>query len=358
MTNNVQKDKIRVLIVDDSIVSQRLYKGILAANGNFEVVATANNGQDAIALTKKHMPDVISMDINMPVLNGVEATKVIMSEFPVPILIVSSLYDTSNLQLAMEVLEAGAVGIISKPNGPTHPRFKFDADRYKRNLKRYSEAIVQKKAPKASRKTADNQKNTITPIIKNTERKDYEVLVIGASAGGPQAMKTILGRLGGNFSLPILIVQHIDANFISGYIDWLQTYTSVKIEQISDEQALKSGHAYFSSNQRHLVLSGKGLANLSDAPDYKGHKPSVKELFESAALTYGDKTIAVLLSGMGNDGANELKTLKEIGALTIAQDKESSLVYGMPGEAEKIGAVCYLANPEEIVEIIYKNINL
>ncbi len=356
MTNNVQKDKIRVLIVDDSIVSQRLYKGILAANGNFEVVATANNGQDAIALTKKHMPDVISMDINMPVLNGVEATKVIMSEFPVPILIVSSLYDTSNLQLAMEVLEAGAVGIIPKPNGPTHPRFRFEADRYTRNLKRYSKAIIQKKTPKAPEKPSSGHRKPITTGTIGTEKKKYEVLVIGASAGGPLAIKTILNRLNSNFPLPILIVQHIDASFISGYINWLQTYTSIKLEQISEEQKLLPGHAYFSSGQRHLVLSDKGLAKLSDAPDYKGHKPSVKELFESAAYTYKDKTIGVLLSGMGSDGAKELKLLKEIGALTIAQDKESCLVYGMPGEAEKIDAVCCFANPEEIVELIHKNI--
>jgi two-component system chemotaxis response regulator CheB len=350
--------KIKVLIVDDSRVSQRLYKGILASSEIFEIVGTATNGHEAIEYTKRFRPDVISMDINMPLMSGVEATKHIMNENPVPILIVSSLYENSNITLAMEVLEAGAVAIIPKPNGPGHPRFKFDSARYIRNLKRMADVPVSRKIIKSGNQSkTEKLVKTETKVHDCHEHSNYELVVIGASAGGPEAIKTILNSLDSNFPLPIVLVQHIDPDFTPGYKNWLQTWTKLDLQIIEQETKLIPGHVYLSPGNQHIIISNKGLVALSNDAPNKGHRPSVAQLFVSAAKVYGKNTIAVLLSGMGTDGAAELKILKDSGALTIVQDKESCLVFGMPGTAVSLDAACTIASPEEIVNIILKCTN-
>jgi len=350
--------KIKVLIVDDSRVSQRLYAGILALSESFEIVATARNGHEAIAYTKQYHPDVISMDINMPLMGGVEATKRIMDENPVPILIVSSLYDNSNIELAMEVLEAGAVAIIPKPNGPGHPRFNFDAARYTRNLKRMSEvAVTRKKIKPSNQKNTQEGSKTEPKIHNGLAHSNYEVLVIGASAGGPEATKAILSKFEADFPLPIVLVQHIDPNFTNGYKNWLQTWTKLELNIINSQTIILPGRVYLSPGNKHIIFSKKGIVSLSDDAPNKGHRPSVAQLFESAAKVYSKNTMAVLLSGMGTDGAAELKTLKNLGALTIVQDEESCLVFGMPGTAVQLNAACTIAPPDEIVNVILKYTN-
>jgi two-component system chemotaxis response regulator CheB len=350
--------KIKVLIVDDSRVSLRLYKGILATSEIFEIVATASNGHEAIKYTKRYQPNVISMDINMPLMDGVEATKRIMDENPVPILIVSSLYENSNVELAMEVLEAGAVAIIPKPNGPGHARFTADSARYIRNLKRMSEVKVTRKRIKPSnQKNAQEASKTEPKIHDGLAHSNYEILVIGASAGGPEAVKAIVNKFEADFPLPIVLVQHIDPDFTVGYKNWLQTWTKLELQIIEEQTVMMPGHVYLSPGNKHIVLTKKGRVGLSDDLPFKGHRPSVAQLFESAAKVYGKNAIAVLLSGMGTDGAAALKTLKDLGALTLVQDEESCLVFGMPGTAVQLGAACSIAPPDEIVKIIMKCTN-
>jgi len=346
--------KIRILIVDDSMVSQKLYRHIIAADDRFEVVCVASNGQDAIDCVKKYSPDVVSMDINMPKMNGIEATRLIMQQNPVPIVISSSLYDPTQQEMAMQVLEAGAVAIMPKPFGPGHPGYNSTSRQWLRMLKSMSEVKVIRRKP--FNKSSDNQPNFPESSTSNFGQKyptgNYKVLVIGASAGGPESVKAILSQLDKSFPLPVLLVQHIDRHFSEGYRLWLQSYTNIPVLTATDNQPLKPAHVYLSPGDKHLVLKSEGMATLSNDLPARGHKPSVAHLFKSAAEIYGANTIAVILSGMGNDGAAELKLLRNLGALTFAQNEASCLVFGMPGEAVKMDAAVKVLPPDEIVKQI------
>ncbi len=341
--------KIRVLVVDDSWVSQKLYRKILLDDGRFELLPIAANGRQAIEFVEEYHPDVVSMDVNMPVMDGIQATRLIMQVSPVPIVIVSSLYNPSEQEMAMEVLEAGAVSIMPKPNGPGHPAHLSTSRRYLNLLKSMSEV-------KVVRRRLYHKKEVPLPVAvdhivmpRHNHQKGYKILVIGASAGGPESVKTILSALTPAFPLPVMIVQHIDPHFTEGFRLWLQSYSGIPVMLADSNQSLLPGHAYLAPGSKHLIIKHEGMATLSDAPPEKGHKPSVAHLFRSAGLVYGDNTIAVILSGMGSDGAAALKVLRDLGALTFAQNESSCLVYGMPGEAVRMGAASGILPPQDIV---------
>ncbi len=348
-----KKDKIRikVLIVDDSRVSQKLHRHILATDSRFEIVGVANNGREAVKFVHLYRPDVVSMDLNMPVMDGMEATRTIMQEHPVPIVVVSSLYDPEQQELAMEVLKAGAVTIMPKPFGPGHPGHHTTAKKYLRMLKSMSEVKVVRRRNKSARNPV-REKQIIEPIVAGEFRDDYKLLVIGASAGGPESIRTILEALPPTFPVPIMIVQHIDKHFIEGYRSWLQSNTRIPVVTAYDGQRLLPGYAYLAPGDYHLIVRQEGEAGLTQEMPDKGHRPSVAHLFRSAGNVYGKRLIAVILSGMGVDGACELKVLKDMGALTVAQNEQSSLVYGMPGEAVRLAAACHVLTPEETVRMI------
>jgi len=352
MTENKLK-KIKVLIVDDSMVSQKLYKGLLSRDDRFELVGIASDGQEAIDLVVNLHPDVVSMDINMPLMDGIEATSKIMQLYPIPILIVSSLYQPGEMGMAMEVLEAGALNILQKPYGSGHPKFEYTARKYLNMLQTMSEIkVVKRRTILANSTPAINknfQKNISKPCLQATE---YKVIVIGASAGGPEAIKTILNGLNQNIPVPVLVVQHIDSHFAEGYCDWLRSTSNVPIHIAAADEVLIAGHAYFPPGDQHLILKSETLATISGDPPLKGLRPSVGHLFNSAAKVFQEKVIAVILSGMGKDGADELKLLKNKGALTLVQDEESCLVFGMPGEAVKLEAACKILPPQAIVDLI------
>ncbi len=343
--------KIRVLIVDDSTVSQKLYRHILSGDETFEIIGSASNGREAIKFLEKEKPDVVSMDINMPVMDGIAATREIMQNHPLPIVVSSSLYDPSQQEMAMEVLEAGAVSIIPKPSGPGHVTHARDAVRYRRMLKSMAAVKVVRRRDYGKKKAAPPKEIQSTDSA-SYHHKNYSLLVIGASAGGPEGVKTILAAMQPEFPLPVMVVQHIDQHFTEGYRLWLQSYTNVPIVLAGSDQALLPGHVYIAPGGKHLILKRAGMATLDDSPAFNGHKPSVNHLFESAAEVYKNKAIAVLLSGMGVDGAFALKKLKDNGSFTFAQDEASCLVFGMPGEAMKLGAAVNILSPADIASQI------
>ncbi len=347
------REKIKVLIVDDSYVSQKLHRHIIESDGDFEIAGIASNGREAIALAEKLQPHVISMDLKMPFMDGMEATRFIMQTNPVPIVVVTSLYDPTNQKLAMEVLEAGAVIIMPKPYGYGHSDYNRAAGKYLRMLKSMSEVKVVRRRPNRFR-LSSSEKIVKNQVISQLTRNDYQLLVIGASAGGPEGLKTILAALKPGFPIPVLIVQHIDRHFTEGYRLWLQSCTKISVLTANEDQILLPGHAYLAPGDRHLIVKSNAFATLSDDDPVRGHRPSVGPLFSSAGDVYGDKVIAVILSGMGSDGVHEMKRLRELGALTIAQNKASSLVFGMPGEAVRLGAVSYTLSPEEITKLLLK----
>lgn len=346
-------NKIRVLIVDDSQVSQKLHNHILASDSRFEIVGVAHNGQEAVQGVKLQRPHVVSMDLNMPVMDGMEATRKIMREFPVPIVVVSSLYDPEEQELAMEVLQAGAVTIMPKPVGPGHPDHKRSAKRYLQMLRNMSEVKVVRRRNNNVR-VAVREEMIRETFVASELQKDYDLLVIGASAGGPEGMKIILEGLTPSFPIPIMIVQHIDRHFVEGYRNWLRSHTKIPVVTAYDGLSLQPGRACLAPADHHLIVRKEGEAGLLDEAPVGGHRPSVAHLFRSAGEVYGKRLIAVILSGMGNDGAEQMKVLRDMGALTIAQNAQSSLVFGMPGEAVRLGAASHVLTPGEMVTMLLK----
>ena len=353
--------KIKVLIVEDSLVGQNLLKGLIYSDSRFELIGIAQNGRQAVEYIAREKPDVVSMDINMPVMDGVEATREIMQTHPVPIVIVSSFYNSSEVEMAMKVLTAGAVSILPRPFGPGHPKYAQTARQYLNMLKSMSEVKVVKRI----RKQADyqNLQTVFSEVIKQDIKSggqlkldtfNVKIVLIGASAGGPEGIQTILSGLPENFPLPILIVQHIDANFAEGYSNWLNSTSNLPVHIAVNNDIMMPGHVYLPPGNKHIAVKSKGVISVSDAPPVKGLKPSVGVLFQSAADVYGSETLAILLSGMGRDGAAELKILRNLGAFTIAQDEQSCLVYGMPGEAVRMGAALKILPPVNIVLEINK----
>ena len=352
----MEKKKINVLIVEDSLTTQNLLNGILASDPGFNVLGIVTNGKQAVEAVARLNPDVVSMDIYMPVMDGLEATRRIMEKTPVPIVIVSSYYQTSDMALSFSILKAGALTILPRPVGPMHPDYLQSSRSYLNTLKMMAgiKVINQRSKPVQQPFIICAEPEISKPIIYDgTEKR--AIVAIGASAGGPMALQTILSQIPSGFSLPILIVQHIDANFATGFCNWLNSSSGVPVKIASHGERLLPGHAYLPPGDAHLGLIEEGIIGVSHDPPEFNLRPSVNYLFRSVRRVYGGKSIAILLSGMGTDGAKELKQLKDVGALTIVQDELSSLVHGMPGEAILLGAVCLVSSLDEIVSQIIKN---
>lgn len=355
MKTNGSQSRIRVLIVDDSLTSRRLHQHIVESDNRFELAGMASDGMSALEMIRTLQPDVVSMDVQMPALDGIEATRLIMQQHPVPILIVSSLYDPSQKELAIRAMAAGAVYIMPKPYGPGHEQYARTSAHYLRMLKNMAGVKVVRR--RASNESPAEQSNPVKNKIPLPAASTFDVagfpdkiVVIGASAGGPDALRIILEEVKPGFRFPIVVVQHIDENFTETFRDWLQTHSDLPVLIAKDGQPLHASKVYLAAGGKHLQFKDRTHLQLSDKPDYKGHKPAVRFLFESARRTFGSDTVAVLLSGMGDDGAEEMLGLKKSGAVTMAQDESSSLVFGMPGVAVKNGGVQFVGTPQQIAQ--------
>ncbi|MBE0648244.1 MAG: chemotaxis-specific protein-glutamate methyltransferase CheB [Bacteroidales bacterium] len=362
---------ITVLIVEDSrVVSEYLYY-ILSKDPQIQVIGNVSNGKKAIEFLKDHKPDVISMDIDMPIMDGLEATQIIMSTTPVPILIVTASRNANEVATTMEALAAGALGVIEKPVGVGHPNEKKLSDELLMMIKLMAEVKVVSRKPKSGtqpRSAAAQPKATIglqpkdkvdvhPRVPKQIPWQDHgrlNVVAIGVSSGGPQVLHQVFSKLSNSFPLPILVVQHITEGFLSGLVNWLGKTTSIPIHVAVEGDKLMPGHIYFAPDNYQMGVSKKGTTILEKCDRKNGLCPSVAHLFRSVAQEYGKSAMGIILTGMGSDGAQELKLLRDAGALTIAQDKESSLIYGMPGVAAELDAAKYILSATEISNLLYE----
>lgn len=347
-------NKIKVLLVEDSLTVMGLLKHILTEDPQFQVIGAVTNGKLAVEFVAQIKPDIISMDINMPVMDGLEATRQIMYYNPTPIVIVSSQFDPSNVLLSFNILKAGALTILPKPFGIGHAQYAQSAREFRNTLKMMAGIKVS-----AQQKKPDNpilaEKQKVESLHRLTDfNTTRNIVAIGASAGGPMALQTILNSIPSKIPVPIIIVQHIDANFADGFCDWLNSTSLIPVKIAKDGEKLLPGTAYLPPGDSHLGFKELGIVKVSKDPPEKNLRPAVSYLFKSLAKYYGKDAIAILLSGMGQDGATELKMLHTLGALTIAQNEASSLVHGMPGEAIRLGGASMVLSPENIANELIK----
>jgi two-component system chemotaxis response regulator CheB len=341
---------IKVLIVEDSQVIRDLLTFILSSDPAIRVIGTARDGEEAVRAVKEKRPDVVTMDIIMPNMDGFEATRIIMEKTPTPIVIVSASRDPREVEKTFRAMEAGALAAISKPVGVAHPNYAQLTKELIKTVKLMSEVKVIKRRPQErkggviSGASKAGMTAPATPGLK--------AVAIGASTGGPQAIQTILSRLPKDFPAPLLIVQHIAAGFVLGFADWLGNSSRLPVKIAAHGEYLLPGRVYIAPDDLQMGVDGGCRIILSSGEPENGLRPSVSWLFRSASEVFGKNAIGVLLTGMGKDGASELKRMKEKGAVTIVQNKESSIVYGMPGEAVAINAAAYVLSPAGIAEFL------
>lgn len=319
---------IRVLLVEDSPSQMELLRSYLDATPDLIVVGTAATGQEAVRSTLRLRPHVVAMDIHLPVFDGYEATRRIMQQQPTPIVLFSSSSGDAERR-AMAALAAGALAVVRKPAPPSDPSSVADRDHLIRTLRLMAGVkVVTHRPPRA------------TPLrVQRTEHTGFELVAVAASTGGPAALQTFLCDLGPQLSAPIVVVQHVAAGFAQALADWLASVVPQPVQLVVEDTALQPGHVYLPGDKLHLVISRPGSVGVVPVCANDRYCPSADRLFLSAAHHYGPRAIGVIMTGMGEDGAQGLAALSAAGGVTFGQDEASCVVYGMPRAAKALGAV-------------------
>lgn len=325
---------IRVLVCEDSSTARQLLVQILRASPDVEVVGEARDGVEAVELTKQLRPNAVTMDINMPRMDGLAATKEIMIAAPTPIVIVTGSASINDVSFALDALRAGALAVLPRPQGPLTPGFAEAARKLLETVKSMSQVKVVRHWRAVPGSKIFGAGGSPAPAVGQARA---QIVAVAASTGGPAALHHLLSKLPGHFAVPILVVQHITAGFTPGLAVWLRTAGPLDVKVAEHGELLRPRTVYLSPDDWHLEATPTGAVELSKAPPVGGFRPSGSRLFESAAQAYGARTLAVILTGMGNDGVAGLKMVRLAGGRIIAQDEKSSVIFGMPGAAVAAG---------------------
>jgi two-component system chemotaxis response regulator CheB len=330
---------IDVLVVDDSPTARTLIAEVLRADPGIRVVGQARDGVEAVALTQQLRPHVITMDLRMPRMDGFEATKEIMMTAPTPIIIVTASMARREVEVAMHALRAGAVYVMPKPAGPASPDFDRWAGQFVTLVKAMAEVkVIRHWRPRpAPAGRPAGRPPTRAPLV-----------AVAASTGGPAALERLFGDLPGDFPAPLLVVQHITRGFTAGLADWLNTVCDLHVKVAEHGEAPAPRTVHLAPDDRHLGVGGDGRIALSAAAPVGGFRPSGTFLFESVARAHGPAAVAVILTGMGEDGLAGLRAVRRAGGRILAQDERSSVVFGMPGAAVAAGLPDFVGPPEGI----------
>jgi two-component system chemotaxis response regulator CheB len=340
---------IKVLVVEDSPVIQQFLVHILNSDPDLRVIGTVKDGEEALEAVKTTKPDVITMDIHMPKMDGYEASRKIMEIHPTPIVIVSGSSGSAEVANTFNALDAGALSVIRRPKGIGHPEYETTARALIQTLKLMSEVKVVRRWPRSVKR----REASLTPkATMEMPAREIRIVAIGASTGGPPALQALLSPLPSDFPVPILIVQHMTAGFVEGFAKWLTQSSGHPVHVASDGEHLQAGHIYVASDGLHMGVGVGGRIILWKGETEHGVRPAVSYLFRSVAEVYGENAVGVLLTGMGKDGAQGLKLMREKGAITVAQDEQSSVVYGMPKEALALDAAVYVLSPDRIAGLL------
>ena len=328
--------RIRVLVVDDSPTVRSLLVAMMNGDQGLEVVGEASDGRKGVALTKKLKPDVITMDIQMPVMDGFQATKEIMISTPTPIVIVSGHVDIRELTVSMQALSAGALSVLAKPAGPTNPNYGVHQKALLDTVKKMAGVKVVRHWREKGIKPKPAHLRHIPAPPPGISR---EVVAIAISTGGPGALQQLLTTLPRDFPAPILVVQHIAVGFVEGLVSWLDSVSSLRVKAAEDGEDLLNSTVYVAPSGFHLGVCKRGRVLLSEESPIGGFRPSGTFLFDSVASVFGQSAVCVIMTGMGQDGVAGLAAVREAGGRIVAQDEASSVVFGMPGAAIEAGLV-------------------
>jgi len=344
---------IKVLIVDDSPVTRGVLRDWLEKEKDLKVIGEAKDGSEAFELVENLSPNLVIMDILMPKMNGLEATEKIMAYHPTPILVFSSAVNDRELNIAFEAISRGALDVMAKPDGmrKNEQRAKEELLKRIRILSRIP-VIPHPRGKMTARRQPPGLIEIEAAKIPLPEQK-YEILAIGASTGGPKAICDILRLFPKEFPAPIVVVQHIADTFIEGMASWLDRESELTVKVAAPGEKLKPGVVYLAPPDQHLLIKDHKV-ELSNSHQVNNCRPSVDILFQSLAEAYGKKAVAVLLTGMGSDGAAGMKKIHDQGGRTIVQDEQSSIVFGMPASAIELGGVDQVAPLDKISSAIFQ----
>lgn len=341
--------KIKVLVVDDSAIVRKIFNEELSKEADIEVIGTAPDPYVARDKIVQLKPDVVTLDIEMPRMDGITFLKKLMKYYPLPVIIVSSLTPKGSA-LALEAIEEGAVEVLAKPGGA------YSVGDMCRELKQKIRAAARANLKRKPLQAEGQEARPITQALKVTTQK---VIAIGASTGGTEALREILVRMPIN-APGLVIVQHMPANFTAAFAERLNAVCQIEVKEAREGDSVINGRALIAPGNFHLLLRRSGAkyyVSVKDGPLVHHQRPAVDVLFHSVAQYAGNNAVGVILTGMGYDGAKGLLAMKEAGARTLAQDEPSCVVYGMPKEAVRIGAVEKVVPLERMAQEIIQAVN-
>lgn len=322
---------IRVLITDDSATSRQLLSHILGSAAGIQVVGEAVNGEEAVRMARSLHPDLILMDIHMPVMDGLAATQEIMIHSPTPIVLVSASTMVHETATAMQALRAGALTLLLKPAGPAAPNHDQASRELIDTVRAMADVKVVRRRIGATPLPLNRQVKTTPPTT--VRQSPVRICAVATSTGGPPALLKLFSGLPADFPVPIVAVQHIATGFTDGLAKWLDSSVALTVKVPETGERLCPGTVYLAREDYHLGVARDGSALLSKAAPLHGFRPSATHLFHSVAEIYGKQALAVILTGMGHDGVEGLRRVREVGGTIFAQDEASCVVFGMPGAA-------------------------
>lgn len=344
--------KIKVLVVDDSAVVRQSLRRILNSNDNLEVMGVASDPFMAVQKISKQKPDVITLDIEMPRMDGITFLQRIMSQHPMPVVIISSL-TAKGSELAIKALELGAVDIIQKNT--------LSIDTFSENSQQIIDVVIAagKSVIRRKNRLLKSVQSPISQVSTGVTVTSNKIIGIGASTGGTEAIKAVLEEM--PIDCPgIVIVQHMPEVFTRSFAERLDNLCKIEVKEAQDGDSILRGRALIAPGNYHMSVRRSGskyYVHIQDGPPVNRHRPSVDVLFQSIARFAGQNAVGIIMTGMGADGAQGLLEMRNAGAYTLAQDEKSSVVYGMPNEAVKLGAAHKIVSLNQLAEHTLKSIN-
>lgn len=341
-----KRNKIRAIVIDDSALVRNIITDLLESDGNIEVIATGKTGLDCVELVEKLKPDLVTLDIEMPIMDGLTALETLASKnIKVPVIMLSVLTQRG-AKATFRALELGAIDFVPKPSSEARMTLEEIGTLLKSKIRDYFEHEVIKKTPRVKVKVGN------FPEVK---KETIKAVAIGTSTGGPNALHVVFQNFPENFPIPVFIVQHMPAGFTKAFAERLDEISKLKVKEAEQGEIVKSATAYLAPGNYHMKVKKKDLnvyIELDQTPMVNGHRPSFDATLESLIAVYGAGLLGVIMTGMGRDGANGMKKLKEAGGATIAQDEKTSIIFGMNRQAIELGGIDYVVPLEEIVQNI------